>query len=133
VPPANYFSLNRDHRLVGAILVALAAEEDIDKELLRFVLDELRSAGAVAVRLFGSAARKEMRQDSDVDLALVAEVGRKAELEAAAATLYEPIWNQFGVRASFLVGEKTVEAMAQAEESEVGVWHRIEAEGVEVI
>jgi predicted nucleotidyltransferase len=132
VPPANYFALNREHVLVGAILAALQVEQDIQGQLLAFVHDQLWGTGAVDVRLFGSAARGEMRSDSDVDLALIAPAGQKEQVFEAASMLYEQIWNRFGVRPNFLVGEVSVDEMAQTEETSEGVWHRVEAEGIGV-
>jgi predicted nucleotidyltransferase len=130
VPPANHYSLNREHLLVGAILKALEVEQGLQDELLQFVQAELDDAGVVEVRLFGSAARGEMRSDSDVDLALIAREGQQEQALEAASGLYEQIWRWFGVRPNFLVGEISVDEMRRSEKTEEGVWHRVEAEGV---
>ena len=133
VPPANHFSLNRENVLVGAILKALEVEAGLQEELLKFVREELEETGVVEARLFGSAARGEMRPDSDVDLALIAREGQQEQVEDAASRLHEQIWRRFGVRPSFLVGEISVGEMKRGEETEYGVWHRVETEGLGIV
>ena len=133
VPPANHYSLNREQVQVGAILKALEVEQGLQDELLKFVVAALEPVGVMEVRLFGSAARGEMRPDSDVDLALIAPKGQQEQALEAASGLYEQIWRRFGVRVSFLVGEISVDEMTRSEETEEGVWHRVEAEGVGMV
>ena len=133
VPPANHYSLNREQALVGAILKALEVERGLQDELLKFVRAALEPVGVADVRLFGSAARGEMRSDSDVDLALIAREGQQEQALEEASRLYEQIWRRFGVRPNFLVGEVSVDEMTRAEETEEGVWHQVEAEGVGMV
>jgi len=130
VPPAKYYALNRDHVLVRAVLEALASERGMREQLLHYVLEELQPIGVTDVRLFGSAAREEMRPDSDVDLALVTTQGRRDKVLDATGDLHDQVWRRFGVRPSFLVGEVSVEKMASAEASPAGVWHRVRDQGL---
>ena len=130
VPPAKYYALNRDHVLVQAVLGALAAERGMREQLLRYVFEQLQPIGVTDVRLFGSAAREEMRPDSDVDLAIVTSRGRRAQVLEATSDLHDQVRRRFGVRPSFLVGEVSVERMASAEASPAGVWHQVRDQGL---
>lgn len=68
-PRATIYQLNRRHLAAEAIMV-LAGQREEFLARLRSALDELTIAPAYAA-LFGSAARGEMRPDSDIDLFLV--------------------------------------------------------------
>src|SRR5438105_3823100 len=105
VPPAKYYALNPEHLLVQAVLEALTVEGSLRDRLLSFVRSELEPVGVADVRLFGSAAREQMRPDSDVDLALIAAPGHAAQVLDTSHELAEQVRRRFGVRPSFLVGE----------------------------
>ncbi|ACZ29170.1 hypothetical protein Xcel_0129 [Xylanimonas cellulosilytica DSM 15894] len=90
---ARAYELNRDHLAAGAV-EAIARQHDV---LIQRLADEVArwTAGPTFGALFGSAARREMRPDSDLDVFLVRP--DTADLEvwdeqttalAAAATLW---------------------------------------------
>jgi DNA-binding transcriptional ArsR family regulator len=132
VPPAKYYALNRDHVLVQTILEALATERSLRDQVLQFVWQQLLPAGLLDIRLFGSAAREEMRSDSDADLALISSSGRRDQVVEASSDLYEQVWRRFGVRPNFLVGEGSIDEMASSEASSAGVWHRVRDQGLSI-
>ncbi|MFF2842605.1 nucleotidyltransferase domain-containing protein [Paenarthrobacter sp. NPDC057981] len=60
------YSLNREHLLAEAVL-GLASARDRLSERIRLAID-LWEFSPTVVTIFGSAARKDMRTDSDIDL-----------------------------------------------------------------
>lgn len=66
------YSLRQEHPLCPALVAAFEAEDQRFQALLTGVKDAARSAvpGLVALWLFGSVARGEDREDSDLDLVL---------------------------------------------------------------
>lgn len=75
VGQAHNYSLNRDHLLAGPVLAIAGARE----AFVRRVRDHVSgwSERPEVVVLFGSAARGQMRGDSDVDLFVVGEGGER--------------------------------------------------------
>lgn len=72
------YSLNAQHMLAGLIVEASRATE----RFTRFLNDQISrwSEQPLQVSLFGSAARREMRNDSDIDLLFVVPDGASDQL-----------------------------------------------------
>ena len=98
------WELNTSHVLFGALRELFAREAGLRSELLRVVSEAIPPARPERVRLFGSVARGEERDDSDVDLFL--QVRRPAErgmAEEAVRRIRSRIWDRFGNPVSALV------------------------------
>lgn len=92
--------LNSAHALVeGALLPLFRAEKDFQAQLRGAIARGLGKDARTAT-LFGSAVRKEDRPGSDIDLLLVAESGRKAELANKAIELGRSFTKRYGLRLS---------------------------------
>lgn len=63
------YALNRDHLLAGAILEIATAKQELVRRLARTI--EEWPVQPVTVKLFGSAARGDMTDASDIDLLVV--------------------------------------------------------------
>lgn len=66
VGQAHNYSLNRDRLLAGPVLEIARARDEFAERIREFV-DDWREKPEVMI-LFGSAARGQMRSDSDIDL-----------------------------------------------------------------
>lgn len=63
------FALNREHLLAGPILQIAAAKQELIRRLAHLISEW--KVQPCTVKLFGSAARSEMREASDIDLLFV--------------------------------------------------------------
>lgn len=79
------YALNTDHLMAGLVLSASAAKE----QFVRFLADRIAcwSTPPLQVVLFGSAARGDMRPDSDIDLLVVVPDGASDEVLEAVGDL----------------------------------------------
>ena len=98
------WQLNPSHVLFGALGELFAREAGLRSELLREVYEAIPPARPERVRLFGSLARGEGRDDSDVDLFLqVRRPAERGEAEEAVRRIRSRIWSRFGNPVSALV------------------------------
>jgi predicted nucleotidyltransferase len=98
------WQLNTSHVLFGPLRELFAREAGLRSELLRDVSEAIPPARPERVRLFGSVARGEERDDSDVDLFL--QVRRPAErglAEEAVRRIRSRVWGRFGNPVAVLV------------------------------
>lgn len=95
--------LNFEHELVKDALLPLFAAEKVFQSRLRAAIARAIGKDARTATLFGSAARKEDRPGSDIDLLLVAEGGRKTALADKAAEFGRGFIRRYGVRLSPIV------------------------------
>lgn len=63
------YSLNRDHLLATAVLQIASAKSELLLRMAQLISEW--TAQPLTVKIFGSAARNEMRADSDIDLLVV--------------------------------------------------------------
>lgn len=79
------YSLNAQHMLAGLVVEASTASE----RLIRSLADRIFrwSEPPLQVTLFGSAARREMRHDSDIDLLFIVPDGASDQLHEAISEL----------------------------------------------
>jgi predicted nucleotidyltransferase len=98
------WQLNLSHVLFDALADLFAREEGLRSELLRDVADVIPPARPERVRLFGSFARGDAREDSDVDLFLqVRTPAERAGAEEAVGRIRSRIWRRYGNPVSALV------------------------------
>lgn len=95
--------LNFGNALVqNALLPLFRAEKDFRAQLRSAITRGLGKEARTAT-IFGSAARKEDRPGSDIDLLLVAEPGRKTELADKAAEFGRNFTKRYGIRLSPII------------------------------
>lgn len=98
------WQLNPSHVLFETLADLFAREAGLRSELMRDVAEALPPARPERVRLFGSFARGEARDDSDVDLFLqVRTPAERAKVEEAVRRIRVRIWSRFGNPVSALV------------------------------
>ena len=98
------WQLNRSHVLFEALGDLFVREANLRSDLLRDVSEAIPPARPERVRLFGSVARGEGRDDSDVDLFLqVPGSAERGPAEEAVHRIRTRIWHRFGNPVSALV------------------------------
>lgn len=126
---ADLYTLNDEHVLVGQIRVLFAHEGGIRAELVKFLRRELprRIGGAEGAFLFGSAARGETHQGSDIDVGLLSPERSATEIEPALAALADAVRDRFGSELNVLI------APAGRGGRRPKLWDRITADGVPLL
>lgn len=117
------YSLNAQHMLAGLVIEASKATE----LFIRFLADQISrwSEQPLQVTLFGSAARREMRNDSDIDLMFVVPDG-------ASDLLYEAI-SELAVDAYRLTGNDVRPMVYEVSEvHRAPIFNSINRDGVHV-
>jgi predicted nucleotidyltransferase len=110
------YTFNRDHVLALAIQHVFAEEERRSSLILERIRSVAVEAGALYAGVFGSAARKEDRPGSDLDLFMVVEPEDAKERARDAMVLaLEELQEHFGARLSPIV-VTLIEARRQARE-----------------
>jgi predicted nucleotidyltransferase len=110
------YTFNREHVLANAIQHVFADEERRSSLILERIRSAAAEAGALYAGVFGSAARKEDRPGSDLDLFMVLEHEEaKDRSRDAMAVAFEDMQEHYGVRLSPVV-VALVEARRQARE-----------------
>jgi predicted nucleotidyltransferase len=98
------YSFNGDHVLAGAIQQVFAAEERRSSLILARIRSAAAETGALYAGVFGSAARKEDRPGSDLDVFMVMEHDDARERSGGALVrALEALQAEYGVRASPVV------------------------------
>jgi predicted nucleotidyltransferase len=110
------YTFNREHVLANAIQHVFAEEERRSSLILERIRSVAAEAGALYAGVFGSAARREDRPGSDLDLFMVVE-HEEAEERArdAMALAFEEMREHYGVRLSPVV-VALIEVRRQARE-----------------
>ncbi len=117
------YSLNGRHMLAGLIVEASKATS----RFTRFLADQISrwSEQPVQVTLFGSAARQEMRKDSDIDLLFIVPDG-------ASDQLYEAI-SDLAVEAYRMTGNDVRPMIYEASEVQAAsIFDSIDRDGVHI-
>lgn len=101
------FSLNRESYLIqNSILPLFQSEDKFEESLKREIKTKLKGK-VVSVLIFGSVARKEETEESDLDLCLVYESSKNLEnLEETVNLLSKELYKKYGVNLSPLYVSK---------------------------
>lgn len=134
LPRTDLYQPNRHHVLAQSLGELFELEPKLKFQLLLLVAGELkaRRLPVKEARIFGSAARGEMKPSSDVDLALVTSRENIAGVEAAAQEIAEKARERFGTRLNVLVGSPSLERLSKSRKPRQGTWQAIEREGIDV-
>jgi predicted nucleotidyltransferase len=134
LPRTDLYRPNRHHALAESLGKLFELEPKLQFQLLSLVAGELKARRLPVreARIFGSAARGEMKPTSDVDLALVTSRESVAAVEAAAQEIAEKARERFGTRLNVLVGSPSLERLSKSRQARQGVWQAIEREGIDV-
>jgi predicted nucleotidyltransferase len=110
------YTFNREHVLANAIQHVFAEEERRSSLILERIRSVAAEAGALYAGVFGSAARREDRPGSDLDLFMIVEHEEAKDRSMDALVLaIEDLREHYGVRLSPVV-VALVEARRQARE-----------------
>jgi predicted nucleotidyltransferase len=124
------WQLNASHVLTPILADLFRGEAGVRSELLRTVSEGLRSVGIEKARIFGSVARGEERNDSDVDLFLQVRTASASDaVEAALDRIRTRVWDKFGNPVSTLVYSRS----DVAQRANPAFLRTIDQEGLEVL
>lgn len=134
LPRTDLYRVNGHHALAESLRKLFDLEPRLRFQLLALVAGELkgRRLPVKEARIFGSAARGEMKPTSDVDLALVTSRENVAGVEAAAQEIAEKARERFGTRLNVLVGSPSLGRLSKSRQTRQGAWQAIEREGIDV-
>jgi len=95
---ADTYELNEAHVLTDLLRRAFATEETLPDDLVRFLQEQVahHAAGAESAYLFGSAATSEMRDGSDIDVALVWPGASAPDIESASNAISDSLRQRYG-------------------------------------
>jgi predicted nucleotidyltransferase len=131
---ASEYRLNDVHVLFPAIKELFGLEGRLRQDLIGYLTDELRTR-APWVReafVFGSAAKGEMRPDSDLDVAIITTSGRARKLASIMEELGEATTDRFGNRIQAVVGTQPIEVLAARGQSRFRLWREIAKNGIRI-
>lgn len=117
------YALNREHLLIDAILQIARAKGELVARMSAAI--ELWPTRPIMVTMFGSAARNEMRSDSDIDLLIV----MPDEAEPA-----DDVVGEFAVQVSRWTGNDVRPLVYRASEVRgAAIFTEVLADGVDVV
>jgi DNA-binding transcriptional ArsR family regulator len=95
---ADTYELNEAHVLTDLLRRAFATEEALRDDLVRFLQEQVarHAAGAESAYLFGSAATTELRDGSDIDVALDWPGASAPEIESASNAISDSLRQRYG-------------------------------------
>ncbi|MGH2554828.1 MAG: nucleotidyltransferase domain-containing protein [Actinomycetota bacterium] len=112
----------------------LAWERRLPEEVASFLAREIRARApkVTAAFLFGSAARGEMKPDSDLDVAVICPSRNTAQVERALEALGETTVERFGNRVHAVIGTRPITELAQPGRRSYRLWRAIAKEGIDL-
>jgi predicted nucleotidyltransferase len=131
---ASEYRVNDVHVLFPSIKELFGLEGRLRQDLIDYLTHELR-ARAPWVReafVFGSAARGEMRPDSDLDVALITTSGKSRKLASIMEELGEDTTDRFGNRIQAVIGTQPIEVLAARGQSRFRLWREIAKNGIRI-
>jgi DNA-binding transcriptional ArsR family regulator len=95
---ADTYELNEAHVLTDLVRRAFTTEEGLQDDLVRFLREQVarHAAGAESGYLFGSATTTELRDRSDIDVALVWPGASAPEIESASNAISDSLRRRYG-------------------------------------
>lgn len=121
--------LNTSHILMPVLADLFRNEAALRSDLLRIVSEELQATRIDRARVFGSVARGQERDDSDIDLFLqVPTAGDRERAEEAVDRIRSRVWTRFGNPISALIYTRA----ELAHPHNPSLFRTIETEGVDV-
>jgi predicted nucleotidyltransferase len=131
-PHAGYYELNRGHVLSEPLRDLFQWEAALPRELAIRLGRELAQHHVPASRamLFGSAARGDMRSDSDIDLAVIVPEDAVDEAEAALELVGDVMRDRYGAHLSVVIGTAPLEQLRQPDSPGHRLWEQIGSEGI---
>lgn len=131
---ANAYRLNEQHVMTARLRQLFGWEAELYEALLQLLRKEIPRAarGIEGAYLFGSTARRETTDRSDVDVAVIAPGRRMEDVSAELEGVEEAVRRRFGSRLDVVVSR---EPLARRRLRRVGrsLWQRIAVEGRELI
>ena len=103
----HFFNLNREHFLVGKIIIPILNQENKFKESLLKEIAQKLGKYSISLFLFGSVVRKEERIDSDLDICVVyRNLTARKKVETEITELGYSLYEKYGVSlAPFYISE----------------------------
>lgn len=133
-PRADAYRLNPGHTLAERLSALFDWERAVRSELVAFLLKAIgEHAGRIdEVYLFGSAARGQFTERSDVDIALVAGGRREEDVARALEPVAQAVRLRFGNELNAVIGTARLEELRRRGSSKK-LWDRIAKEGVRLL
>jgi predicted nucleotidyltransferase len=127
---ADTYVLNEAHALADLIREVFAREESLQRDLVTFLRRQVEehAPSAEQAYLFGSAARRQMTERSDIDVALVWPGVSQADAESASDAISESLRRRYGNNGQVIVRTSPVKPKERS-----GVWTRIVDTGIPLL
>ncbi|HEY8644105.1 MAG TPA: nucleotidyltransferase domain-containing protein [Candidatus Dormibacteraeota bacterium] len=132
---ANYYRLNPKHVLYEPMKELFSKEGRVATDLMQTVASAVhqRKLPVRSAYLFGSTARRADELSSDIDIAVLTSPSHRASVEAALNEVGQDIRERFGREAHFIVETRSLKNLVADEPSQLGIWHRVQNEGQELL
>ncbi len=129
---ADEYRLNRRHELSGKLIRIFEWETALRDTLIGFLRDHLakRAPWIEEAYLFGSAARGNMRPDSDLDVAVICDAGHASAVEDVLHDISELTAARFGNKIGYVIGTRPIDEITRSGQSGSRVWRAVQKEGI---
>ena len=124
---SDFYELNRSHAATPQLVELFEWERGALDGLKTFLRQQLRrrAKSVSAAYLFGSAVRGDMREDSDIDLAVICPPDREEQIQEAMAELDEAVRMRYGNRLNTIIGTAPLERMSRGRTGRARLWKRV--------
>ena len=132
---ADEFALNERHILTKQLRHLFQVERQVLYETLTYLAKEVRARAdwIGAAYVFGSAARGDMKANSDLDIALTCPPRRATQAQALLDSLSERTAERFGNRIHGIIGTKPIADMAKAGQPGYRLWRAVAKDGLQFL
>lgn len=129
------YRLNEDHVAAQQLASLFRSEKDSLHDVLSFLAMEIsrRAPWVDGAYLFGSAARADMRPDSDLDVALISSSKRANRLQVVMDELSDLSASRFGNRIQATIGTRPITELAQPGHRSYRLWRTVAKEGIQFL
>jgi predicted nucleotidyltransferase len=131
---ASEYRLNESHVLFTSLEALFRLEGRLRQDLFDYLAGEVRTRAPWVQEafVFGSAAKGEMRPDSDLDVALITRPGKARKLASIVEELGEDTTDLFGNRIHAVIGTEPIEVLAARGQSRFRLWREIAKNGIRI-
>jgi predicted nucleotidyltransferase len=130
---ADEYRLN-EHDVSRSRLRGFKWEGRLQADLIAVLSAEIRKRApwVSSAYLFGSAARADMKADSDLDLAVICPASQQRKMQRIGEELGELTHGRYGNRVSLTAGTRPIEVLAESGRPGYRLWRQVAKDGTEL-